>query len=239
MLVFPAIDLKNGRCVRLYQGDFQQETVVNTNPLEQALAFVREGAQVLHVVDLDGALDGELVNLPIIKEITKNVTIPIQVGGGVRSLGHIDQLIEAGVSRVIIGTAAVLKPELVKEAVEKYGEKIAVGIDVKGNYVATHGWIQTSDVHYVEFAKSMEAIGVRTIIFTDISRDGTLEGPNMEKLKKVKDATSVQLIASGGVSNLLDIEVVKELGVYGVITGKALYDGRLRLEDALKVVNQC
>jgi phosphoribosylformimino-5-aminoimidazole carboxamide ribotide isomerase len=239
MVIFPAIDLKNGQCVRLYQGDFQKETIVNPDPLQQALSFERAGAQVLHIVDLDGALDGELVNLPIIEEIAKNVTIPIQVGGGVRSLGHIQKLIQAGVSRVIIGTVAVINPDLVKEAVAIYGGKIAVGIDVKGDYVATHGWIQTSNMHYVDFARQMEEIGIQTVIFTDISRDGTLAGPNIEKLKNLKEATSIRIIASGGVSSVVDITVLKELHVYGVITGKALYDGRLLLEDALKVVNRC
>ncbi|MFX3625250.1 MAG: 1-(5-phosphoribosyl)-5-[(5-phosphoribosylamino)methylideneamino]imidazole-4-carboxamide isomerase [Ectobacillus sp.] len=239
MLVFPAIDLKNGRCVRLYQGQFQQETVVNENPLEQALVFEKLGAKVLHLVDLDGALDGTPTNLPVIEKIAGMLNIPVQVGGGIRSIETIETLLKAGVSRVIIGTAALLNPDFLKEALAKYGERIVVGIDAKNEYVATRGWLDVSDVHYITLAKQMEEMGVKTIVFTDISRDGTLAGPNFEQLQALQDAVSVDIVASGGVSSLADIKKLNEMKLYGVITGKALYEGKVSLEEALQAVEVC
>ncbi|MFD3446209.1 1-(5-phosphoribosyl)-5-[(5-phosphoribosylamino)methylideneamino]imidazole-4-carboxamide isomerase [Microbacteriaceae bacterium 4G12] len=239
MLIFPAIDLKNGRCVRLYQGQFQRETVVNENPLEQALVFEKLGAKFLHVVDLDGALEGKPTNLAVIQEIANTLSIPVQVGGGIRSMETIDLLIKAGVARVIIGTAALSNPSFLKEALQIYGERIIVGIDAKDEYVATRGWLDVSDVHYVTLAKQMEELSVKTIVFTDISRDGTLAGPNFMQLQALQEAVSLEIIASGGVSSLADVERLHQMNVYGVITGKALYEGKLALEDALKVVAKC
>jgi phosphoribosylformimino-5-aminoimidazole carboxamide ribotide isomerase len=239
MLIFPAIDLKDGRCVRLYQGQFQQETVVNENPLEQAIVFEKLGAKVLHLVDLDGALEGKPTNLPVIEQIAKTLSIPVQVGGGIRSIETIEMLLSAGVSRVIIGTAALLNPAFLEEALEKYGERIVVGIDAKDEYVATRGWLDVSDVHYITLAKQMEKMGVKTIVFTDISRDGTLSGPNFEQLQALQEAVSVQIVASGGVSSMDDIRRLNEMNLYGVITGKALYEGKIALEEALRAVEVC
>ncbi|MFB9757801.1 MULTISPECIES: 1-(5-phosphoribosyl)-5-[(5-phosphoribosylamino)methylideneamino]imidazole-4-carboxamide isomerase [Bacillaceae] len=239
MLIFPAIDLKNGRCVRLYQGQFQQETVVNENPLEQAIVFEKLGAPFLHLVDLDGALDGTPTNLPVIESIARTLKIPVQVGGGIRSMETIEALLSVGVSRVIIGTAALLNPAFLQEALDKYGERIVVGIDAKDELVATRGWLDVSDVHYITLAKQMEEMGVKTIIFTDISRDGTLTGPNLEQLKALQDAVNVDIVASGGVSSLEDIKNLHEMNLYGVITGKALYEGKFALEEALQAVAVC
>jgi phosphoribosylformimino-5-aminoimidazole carboxamide ribotide isomerase len=239
MLIFPAIDLKNGRCVRLYQGQFQQETVVNENPLEQAIVFEKLGAPFLHLVDLDGALDGTPTNLPVIESIARTLNIPVQVGGGIRSMETIEALLSVGVSRVIIGTAALLNPAFLQEALDKYGERIVVGIDAKDELVATRGWLDVSDVHYITLAKQMEEMGVKTIIFTDISRDGTLTGPNLEQLKALQDAVNVDIVASGGVSSLEDIKNLHEMNLYGVITGKALYEGKFALEEALQAVAVC
>lgn len=239
MLIFPAIDLKNGRCVRLYQGQFQQETVVNENPLEQAVVFEKLGAKVLHLVDLDGALEGKPTNLPVIEQIAKTLSIPVQVGGGIRSIETIETLLSVGVARVIIGTAALLNPAFLQEALDKYGERIVVGIDAKDEHVATRGWLDVSDVHYIALAKQMEKMGVKTIVFTDISRDGTLAGPNFEQLQALQEAVSVQIVASGGVSSMDDIKQLNEMNLYGVITGKALYEGKIALEEALQAVEVC
>jgi phosphoribosylformimino-5-aminoimidazole carboxamide ribotide isomerase len=239
MFIFPAIDLKDGRCVRLYQGQFQQETVVNENPFEQALVFEKLGAPFLHLVDLDGAVEGKPTNLPIIETIARNLRIPVQVGGGIRSMETIEALLEAGAARVIIGTAALLNPAFLQEALQKYGEKIVVGIDAKDGYVATRGWLDVSDVHYLTLAKEMEQLGVKTIIFTDISKDGTLSGPNFEQLQALQEAVSINIVASGGVSTLEDIKRLHEMNVYGVITGKALYEGKFALEEALQAVAIC
>ncbi|MDG4656877.1 1-(5-phosphoribosyl)-5-[(5-phosphoribosylamino)methylideneamino]imidazole-4-carboxamide isomerase [Ectobacillus antri] len=239
MLIFPAIDLKNGRCVRLYQGQFEQETVVNENPLQQALRFEQLGAKVIHLVDLDGALDGTPTNLPVIEQIAKTLRIPVQVGGGIRSLETIATLLSVGVDRVIIGTAALLDPAFLRAALAAYGEKIVVGIDAKEEYVATRGWLDVSDVHYITLAKQMEEMGVKTIVFTDISRDGTLAGPNFEQLASLQSAVAVNIVASGGVSSLADIEKLNRMNLYGVITGKALYDGKVVLEEALEAVKTC
>lgn len=239
MLIFPAIDLKNGRCVRLYQGQFQQETVVNENPLEQALVFEKLGAKYLHLVDLDGALEGKPTNFPVIEKIAKTLRIPVQVGGGIRSMKTIETLLATGVTRVIIGTAALLNPSFLEEAVKAYGERIVVGIDAKNEFVATRGWLDVSDVHYITLAKEMEKKGVKTIVFTDISRDGTLTGPNFEQLQSLQEAVSVKIVASGGVSSLSDIERLQTMNLYGVITGKALYEGKFALEEALQVVTSC
>lgn len=236
MIVYPAIDLRNGQCVRLYQGDFAQETVVNPDPLMQAKSFIEAGATALHIVDLDGALSGNLTNLQVIKGILANSPVPIQVGGGIRSMEQIGAYLEAGVSRVIIGSKAVEDPAFVAEAVHHYGAKIAVGIDAKDGLVATRGWLEVSDQDYLTVAAEMAKLGVETVIFTDIAKDGTLLGPNLEQLKALAEQVPhLNLIASGGISSRADLEAVKALGVYGVITGKALYNGNLSMTDVVEV----
>ncbi|MGF9964973.1 1-(5-phosphoribosyl)-5-[(5-phosphoribosylamino)methylideneamino]imidazole-4-carboxamide isomerase [Bacillus rhizoplanae] len=239
MEIFPAIDLKNGRCVRLYQGQFQQETVMNENPVAQALLFEQLGARVLHIVDLDGAVAGRSENLSVIEDICKAVRIPVQVGGGIRSIAAIETLLAAGVMKVILGTAALYDRSFVEEAVRLYGDKIIVGIDAKNGYVATRGWLDVSETSYVQLAKEMEKVGVQTLIFTDISRDGTLAGPNFEQLQKLQDEVSLQIVASGGVSSLADVEKLQDMNLYGVIIGKALYDKKVILEEALQVTGIC
>lgn len=236
MIVYPAIDLKNGRCVRLYQGDFAQETVVNPDPIKQAKAFADAGAKALHIVDLDGALSGDLTNLKVIQGILSVVDIPLQVGGGIRSLEQIATYLESGVSRIIIGSKAVEDPAFVAEAVQQYGDRIAVGIDAKDGLVATRGWLDVSDQDYLKVAVEMSKLGVETVIFTDIAKDGTLLGPNLEQLSTLAEKVpSLNLIASGGISSRGDLEAVKQLGVYGVITGKALYNGNLSMTDVVEV----
>lgn len=236
MIIYPAIDLKAGRCVRLYQGDFDQETVVNPDPLSQAKIFEESGAKALHIVDLDGALSGDLTNFNIIQAIRKALTIPIQVGGGIRSMTQIASYLDIGIDRVIIGSKAVEDPKFVKEAVEAYGDKIAVGIDAKEGLVATRGWLTVSNQHYLDVAIQMANLGVETIIYTDISKDGTLMGPNLEQLIAIQKAVpTVQIIASGGVSSRGDLEQIKALEMYGVISGKALYNGNITMKDIVEV----
>lgn len=236
MIIYPAIDLKEGRCVRLYQGDFAQETVVNPDPVKQAIAFENAGAKALHIVDLDGALSGDLTNLQVIQAILSAITIPIQVGGGIRSMAQVARYLDAGVSRVIIGSKAVEDPAFVAEAVQQYGDQIAVGIDAKDGLVATRGWLAVSDQNYLTVADQMAQLGVKTIIFTDIAKDGTLMGPNLEQLQAIAaKVPDLQIIASGGISSREDLEAVKALGVYGVISGKALYNGNITMTDVVEV----
>ncbi|MGI6155397.1 MAG: 1-(5-phosphoribosyl)-5-[(5-phosphoribosylamino)methylideneamino]imidazole-4-carboxamide isomerase [Enterococcus sp.] len=240
MIIYPAIDLKEGRCVRLYQGDFALETVVNPDPFAQAQAFAKEGASALHLVDLDGALNGDLTNFDIIKEIANQLKIPVQVGGGIRSMEQVDRYLTNGVARVIIGSKAIEDPSFVAEAVKKYGKRIIVGIDAKNGQVATRGWLEVSDQNYLEVAQKMAAIGVETIIFTDIAKDGTLQGPNLEQLAAIQQAVpQVAIIASGGISSRQDLEAVKALGVAGVISGKALYNGNITMTDVVEVEATC
>ena len=236
MIIYPAIDLKEGRCVRLYQGDFAQETVVNPDPVKQAIAFENAGAKALHIVDLDGALSGDLTNLKVIQAILAAITIPIQVGGGIRSMAQVARYLDAGVSRVIIGSKAVEDPAFVAEAVQQYGDQIAVGIDAIDGLVATRGWLAVSDQNYLTVADQMAQLGVKTIIFTDIAKDGTLMGPNLEQLQAIAaKVPDLQIIASGGISSREDLEAVKALGVYGVISGKALYNGNITMTDVVEV----
>ncbi|MBC1501730.1 1-(5-phosphoribosyl)-5-[(5-phosphoribosylamino)methylideneamino]imidazole-4-carboxamide isomerase [Listeria weihenstephanensis] len=238
MRIFPAIDLKNGRCVRLYQGDFAQETVVNPDPITQATAFSEQGATYLHIVDLDGALEGKPINLDVIRAMKKAAGLPVQVGGGIRTMKQITFYLEdAGIDRVIIGSAALENPDLVRDAVKLYGDKIAVGIDAKNGFVATSGWLDVSATDYLTFAKEVEKSGVQTIIFTDIAKDGTLEGPNLKQLQALQNAVDVDIIASGGVSNKQDLVQLSELGLYGAICGKALYNGNISMAEITEVEN--
>lgn len=234
MILYPAIDIKGGQCVRLLQGRFDDVTVYGESPLDMARRWRDEGGEYIHVVDLDGALEGGGVNAAVISQIAQSLDVPVQTGGGIRTMADIDARIAAGVSRVILGTAAVRDPSLVREAVQKYGGKIAVGIDAKDGYVATHGWEQVSGRRAVEFAQEMERLGVRTIIYTDIATDGTLSGPNIPAMREMAHAVGCDVIASGGISCTQDILDLLPTGVAGVIVGKALYTGRVDLGDAVR-----
>ncbi|BCA35815.1 MULTISPECIES: 1-(5-phosphoribosyl)-5-[(5-phosphoribosylamino)methylideneamino]imidazole-4-carboxamide isomerase [Bacillus] len=239
MEIFPAIDLKEGRCVRLYQGEFSKETVMNEDPVAQAIIFEKLGAEILHIVDLDGAIAGESLNLPVIEKICKAVRIPVQVGGGIRSLVTVEKLLSAGVEKVILGTAALYDNSFLEEAVRLYKEKIIVGIDAKNGFVATRGWLDLSEISYVSLAKQMESLGVQTIVFTDISKDGTLTGPNFEQLAILQKSVGIRLIASGGVASIQDVKKLNDMNIYGVIIGKALYEKTIDLEEVLQVTKLC
>ena len=236
MMIFPAIDLRGGHCVRLYKGDFSKEEIFSDHPGEMAKKWEGMGAKYLHVVDLDGARGGQSENLPAIREILSSVQIPIELGGGIRTMEQIESILALGVRRVILGSAAVESPELVREAVEKYGERIVVGIDARDGVVAVKGWEESGGVEAVEFAKKMTALGVRTIIHTDISRDGTLAGVNVEASAALAKASGAEVVVSGGVSSMEDIKKVKmreKDGLVGVIAGKSIYTGALDLSAAI------
>ncbi len=238
MRMYPAIDLKDGECVRLYKGDYDKKTVYSTDCVETALTWQKSGADFLHVVDLDGARSGNGKNREIIKEICKKVTMRVQTGGGIRTMDDIDALLSAGVARVILGTAAVKNFSLVEEACKKYPGRIAVGIDAKDGFVATDGWEKVSTLTAVDFAKKVEKAGVRTIIYTDIATDGAMCGPNIEAMREMVNETGLEVIASGGVSCIDDIKALLKTGVEGAITGRAIYDGKLDLTEAVKLCNK-
>ena len=233
MIIFPAIDIYNGECVRLVKGDFSTASKVAADPLETAAAFEREGAVFLHMVDLNGAKEGRRINAPIFERVAANTSLRLQVGGGIRDLSACEDYLSRGISRVILGSAAVKDPAFVKEAVSRYGDRIVVGIDAKNGKVASEGWLETGDADYIELAKKMESFGVRTIVYTDIGRDGTLSGPNLRELESIDRAVGCDISASGGVSSLQDIRSLKELGLYGAICGKSLYAGAFRLSEAI------
>lgn len=234
MKIYPAIDIKDGKCVRLLRGSFDDVTVYGDNPAEMARKWESLGGEYIHVVDLDGALKGHGVNAEAIKEICKAVNVPVQTGGGIRSISDIEAKLECGISRVIIGTKAVSDAEFVKDAVKRYGDKIVIGIDAKDGMVAIEGWEKTSEYQAVEFAKKMEEIGVKTIIYTDIATDGTLMGPNVDAMREMVNNTNMDIIASGGIGNIEHIKALIPTGVEGVITGRALYTGNINLCDAIK-----
>lgn len=236
MIIYPAIDLKNGKCVRLYKGDLAQETIYNDNPGAQARDWAMAGFSWIHVVDLDGAVDGKPVNHDAVSAIIEAVDLPIQLGGGIRQLNQIETWLNAGVSRVILGTAAVKNPGLVFDACRLFPGQIAVGIDARGDKVAIDGWVKETDTDVITLAQTFEEAGVAAIIYTDISRDGTGEGLNMAQTIQLAQSMSIPVIASGGVGSIRDIEAVRaaeSFGVAGVIVGKALYDGRIDPKDAL------
>lgn len=233
MQIYPAIDIKNGQCVRLKQGKFDDMTVYGNDPLGIARKFVAAGATYLHVVDLDGARMGAGYNQDAIKKIIDTFNVPVQTGGGIRTMRDIEERIAIGVSRVILGTTAVSNPEIVKEAVKIYGEKIAVGIDAVNGRVAIQGWEKVSEVSSMELCKQMKNFGVKTIIYTDITKDGMMVGPNIESTKEIIEATGVNIIASGGISAMMDIEKADQIGSHGVIIGKAIYQGALNLTDVI------
>lgn len=239
MEVIPAIDLLGGRCVRLYQGDYAQSQVFDENPVAVARQWAQEGATRLHLVDLDGAKAGKSVNLGVIEAIVRAVDIPVQVGGGLRDRQSVATLLTTGVQRAILGTVAVERPELVAQLCQEYPSQIVVGIDARAGRVATRGWLETSEVLATELAQRMATAGVAAIIYTDIQRDGTLQGPNIEALREVATAVTVPVIASGGVSSvtdLLSLSALESLGVVGVIVGRALYTGDVVMKEALRAV---
>lgn len=234
MRIYPAIDIKDGKCVRLLQGRFSDVTVYGENPVEIAKRWENEGGEFIHVVDLDGALKGHGVNAQIIKEICEAVSVPVQTGGGIRTMEDIEAKLDCGIKRVIIGTKAVSNPEFIKNAVRKYGDKIVVGIDAKDGYVAIEGWEKCSEFTAVEFAKEMTALGVKTIVYTDIATDGTLKGPNVKAMAEMAAAVDADIIASGGIGSAEHIKSLEATGVEGVIVGRALYTGDVKLSDVIK-----
>ena len=236
MIVIPAIDLKEGKCVRLEQGLMDKDTVFNDNPAAQARAWQEQGAEMLHIVDLDGAFAGQPKNRAAIESIVKAITIPSQLGGGIRDIATIEAYLSLGLFRVIIGTAAQRNPELVREACARFPGRIVVGIDAKNGMVAVQGWAEVTGITAVDLARKFEGFGVAAIIYTDISRDGMLQGPNLEATRALAEAVSIPIIASGGVSSLKDIRdlmAIEVSGVTGVITGKAVYTGAIRLAEAV------
>ena len=238
MIVIPAIDLKEGKCVRLEQGLMEKDTVFNDNPGAQARAWQDQGAELLHIVDLDGAFAGQPKNREAIEAILKAITIPAQLGGGIRDIATIEAYLSLGLSRVIIGTAAQRNPELVREACAKFPGQIVVGIDAKNGMVAVQGWAELTDITAVELAQKFENFGVAALIYTDIARDGMLMGPNLEATRMLAEAVSIPVIASGGVSTLKDIQnlmAIESYGVSGVITGKAVYTGAISLSEAIAI----
>ena len=240
MIIYPAIDLKGGKCVRLYKGDMSQDTIYNDDPAAQALDWARAGFSWIHVVDLDGAVGGAPSNHAAVLSILNATDIPVQLGGGIRNMTQIEKWLSEGLSRVILGTVAVRDPELVKRACYEFPDQIAVGIDARRGKVAVEGWVEESDMEATELAQMFEDVGVSTIIYTDIDRDGTGEGVNIVSTISLAQATSIPVIASGGVGSLEDLRLVRDAeqyGVDGVIVGKALYDGRVNSEDALAIAS--
>jgi phosphoribosylformimino-5-aminoimidazole carboxamide ribotide isomerase len=236
MLLFPAIDIKNGQCVRLRQGSFQDVLVYSDVPLKIAKQWEAAGASFIHIVDLDGALLGHSVNDDVIREIVSEVKIPVQVGGGIRTVKDIENKLNLGVERVIIGTKAVKDPAFIKEVVSTFGSRrIVIGIDAKDGMVAIEGWEKISSYQAVTLALEMKKYGVKTIVYTDISKDGMLQGPNTSHTKELVEATGLNIIASGGVSSLKDLESLEEINVYGAIIGKALYENHIDLKKAIQL----
>jgi len=241
MIILPAIDLKKGRCVRLEQGLMDRDTVYNDDPAAQALIWQEQGGEYLHIVDLDGAFAGVPKNKAAIKSIVEAIDIPSELGGGIRDLATIEAYLELGINRVILGTVAKENPELVKEACQKFPGQIVVGIDAKDGLVAVRGWADVTEKLATEMAKEMEGFGVEAIIYTDISRDGMMQGPNIEATKALAEAISIPVIASGGLSTLDDIRRLLEIeasGVTGVITGKAIYSGAIDLREAVALTRE-
>jgi len=241
MIIIPAVDIKQGRCVRLLQGRMEDETFYGDDPAHMAKRWEQEGAQLIHVIDLDGAFAKEAKNFESVKQILTNIKVPIQLGGGIRDADTIAMYMDLGVSKVIIGSEALYSPGLVKEACKKFEGQIVVGIDARKGMVAVEGWSKTSQTTALELAKEFESCGVAAINFTDIHRDGMQTGPNIEETAALADAVSIPIVASGGVSSLQDIKNLLEIehkGVTGVITGKALYEGSLDLQEAIKITQQ-
>lgn len=234
MIIFPAIDIKNETCVRLYRGEMDSAEQVADSYLAAADAFKTAGAEWIHMVDLDGACAGARKNAHVFLEVAEATGLQIEVGGGIRTMADIEYYLSRGIARVVLGSAAVKDPQLVREACKAYGDKIAVGIDARNGFVATEGWVETGSVHFLELGKAMEAAGVRTIIFTDIDRDGMLSGPALDALQQLNAAVSCNVVASGGIKDVEDIRALKAAGLYGAICGRSIYKGTLSLQEALR-----
>jgi phosphoribosylformimino-5-aminoimidazole carboxamide ribotide isomerase len=239
-MIYPAIDIRGGQCVRLYKGDYAQETVYGS-PIEMAQKWVKQGAEWIHLVDLDGAKKGQPVNQQLVTEIAAEMPVPVQIGGGIRNMYQVEAYLTQGIQRVILGTSAIKQPEFVKEALKEFGEHIAIGLDARDGYVATEGWIQASEIKTEELALRLADQGAETFIFTDISKDGTLTGPNVEATVSLAERVGKEVIASGGVSTLKDLEelaLYTSSGVAGVIVGKALYQSAFSLVEAISVTKE-
>lgn len=235
MLIFPAIDLYDKKAVRLFKGDYNQMTVYSENPLEVAKGFKTAGAEYIHMVDLEGAKDGTTPNFDIVASVAKESGLKVEIGGGIRSEETVKKYIDAGVMRVILGTAALNDRQFLESVCKKYGDKIAVGADLKDGQVAVKGWLETSNVSGMDFLSQMESLGVKTVICTDISRDGAMRGTNRELYRELSEKFSMDIVASGGVSTLDDIKALREMNLYGAIVGKAIYTGDIDLSEAIEV----
>ncbi len=238
MIILPAIDIKDGNCVRLYKGDFSTTEKVAENYMETAKSFEASGASWIHMVDLDGAKNGKPVNNDIFIDVAKYTDLKVELGGGIRTLDTVEYYLQNDISRVILGSVALKNPQIVKDAVKEYGDKIAVGIDALDGMVAVEGWLDSSEVSYISLAEEMVSIGIKCIIFTDISKDGTLEGVNLEQLNAINKAVDCDIIASGGVRNVDDIKNCMNLNLYGTICGKSIYKGTLNLNDAINIAGR-
>ncbi len=238
MRLYPAIDIIGGQCVRLVQGDYSQKTTFAEDPVAVALRWQEEGGEFLHIVDLDGAKSGGMNNFEVISRIAGALSIPIEVGGGIRDMQAVEKMLQAGAERVILGTSALRDAEFVKHAVDAYGNKIVVGIDAKDGKVAVSGWEEVSNKSALDFAKEMEACGVQTLIYTDIATDGMLKGPNLAAMQEMTAHVAIDVVASGGVSSVSDLQALTKTGVEGAIIGKALYTGDIKLKDAVKAIGK-
>ena len=236
MVLFPAIDILSGKAVRLYKGDYNAVTVYSERPWEFAEDFVDKGCSAIHIVDLDGAKSGETVNIDTVKRIAAVKGLYSEIGGGIRNMETVSRYLEAGVDRVILGTAALKDPSFLKNALREYGDRIAVGVDLKDGKVAVKGWLETSNKDGIEFLKELEDLGVEGVIVTDISRDGAMKGTNLDLYGRIKEEVSLKVTASGGVSTIEDIVALKSMGLYGAIIGKAYYTGAIKLKEALEVL---
>ncbi len=238
MIILPAIDIKDGQCVRLFKGDYSTASKVADDAYDVAESFVNAGAEWMHMVDLDGAKDGKLKNSELIIDVAKNTDIKVEVGGGIRNMDTIEYYLENGIDRVILGSAAVKDQHFVIDAVNNFDDRIVVGIDAKDGIVCAEGWTDKSELNYIDLAKQMEQIGVKTIVFTDINQDGTLAGPNLVQLDNLANNVSCDIVASGGISNIKDIINLHNLHIYGAITGKAIYSGNLDLKLAIEAASR-
>lgn len=238
MIILPAIDIKDGKCVRLFQGDYSTAEVVAKDPIETARLFENQGSRWLHMVDLDGAKSAKPLNHEVVFEVRKNTKMKIEIGGGIRDMDTVEFYLDSGIDRVILGSAALHDPDFVQRAIEKHGKKIAVGIDALGGKVAADGWLDKSEVNYLELAKTIDKMGASYIIFTDISKDGTLNGPNLVMLDKINNTVNTNIIASGGVSTIMDIVSLHDLGLYGAIVGKSVYANTLDLHSAIVIAQK-
>ena len=234
MYIFPAIDLLNSKAVRLQKGDYNKVTVYSESPAEVAKDFEKQGARFLHVVDLDGAKDGTTANFDTVKEIIEKTSLSVEIGGGVRNMDRVKKYMDIGVDRVIIGTAAITDPDFLEQAVKSYGDRIVVGVDVKDGYVAINGWLELSRISCFDFCKKLYDMGVKTIICTDISKDGMMSGTNIALYEELSQKVGLNIIASGGVSSMDDVRKLSQMNIYGAILGKALYTGAISLADAIK-----